>query len=75
MFFANEFQMCYDFKTGTTPGRTPGLKGKEMTPGTTPLRDKLSINPEDHLGFEDAIAAKNYKVHYPKVILIYKFVL
>lgn len=48
--------------TGLTPNRTPGLKGKEMTPGTTPLRDKLSINPEDHLGFEDVMAAKNYKM-------------
>lgn len=48
--------------SGLTPNRTPGLKGKEMTPGTTPLRDKLSINPEDHLGFEDVMAAKNYKM-------------
>ncbi|KAG8196130.1 hypothetical protein JTE90_007866 [Oedothorax gibbosus] len=48
--------------TGVTPGRTPGLKtGKEMTPGTTPLRDKLNINPEDHLGFEDILSAKTYK--------------
>ncbi|XP_054720958.1 cell division cycle 5-like protein [Uloborus diversus] len=48
--------------TGNTPSRTPGLKSlKEMTPGTTPLRDKLNINPEDHLGFEDVVSAKNYK--------------
>ncbi|GFX99235.1 cell division cycle 5-like protein [Trichonephila clavipes] len=48
--------------TGITPGRTPGMKpSKEMTPGTTPLRDKLNINPEDHLGFEDVLSAQNYK--------------
>lgn len=50
--------------SGVTPSRTPGLKSKEMTPGTTPLRDKLSINPEDHLGFDDVMAAKNYKVKF-----------
>ncbi|KFM72811.1 Cell division cycle 5-like protein, partial [Stegodyphus mimosarum] len=49
--------------SGVTPNRTPGTKPlKEMTPGTTPLRDKLNINPEDHLGFDDILAAKNYRV-------------
>ncbi|CAL1262545.1 unnamed protein product [Larinioides sclopetarius] len=48
--------------SGVTPGRTPGMKSsREMTPGTTPLRDKLNINPEDHLGFEDVLSAQNYK--------------
>uniref|UniRef100_A0A2L2Y4S8 Cell division cycle 5-like protein n=1 Tax=Parasteatoda tepidariorum TaxID=114398 RepID=A0A2L2Y4S8_PARTP len=51
--------------TGTTPNRTPGTakSSKEMTPinTPTPLRDKLNINPEDHIGFEDMLSAKNYK--------------
>lgn len=40
-----------DGQVGLTPGRTPGADSssmKGMTPGMpTPLRDKLSINPED----------------------------
>ncbi|GIY05290.1 cell division cycle 5-like protein [Caerostris darwini] len=48
---------------GITPNRTPVSKlSKEMTPGAIPLRDKLNINPEDHLGFEDLVSAQNYKV-------------
>merc|ERR1712141_512149 len=33
-----------DGQVGLTPGRTPGL-GVPGTPGATPVRDKLSINP------------------------------
>ncbi|GFR13319.1 cell division cycle 5-like protein [Trichonephila clavata] len=55
--------------TGITPGRTPGIKpSKEMTPGTTPLRDKLNINPEDHLGFEDVLSAQNYKAESRNIL-------
>ncbi|GBN28248.1 Cell division cycle 5-like protein, partial [Araneus ventricosus] len=55
--------------SGVTPGRTPGMKSsREMTPGTTPLRDKLNINPEDHLGFEDVLSAQNYKAESRNIL-------
>lgn len=45
----------------TTPGKTPtgGSTVRSQMPGTTPLRDKLNINPEDHLTFNDAHSAKH----------------
>ena len=35
-----------DGQVGMTPGRTPGIAG---TPGSTPLRDKLAINPGESI--------------------------
>ncbi|XP_013791247.2 cell division cycle 5-like protein [Limulus polyphemus] len=50
---------------GNTPfsSATPGTAthGQSQTPSGTPLRDKLSINPEDSLGFDDAQSAKQYQ--------------
>lgn len=45
--------------SSTTPGST--THGQSQTPSGTPLRDKLSINPEDSLGFDDAQSAKQYQ--------------
>ena len=42
-------------QVGLTPGQTPGRTPGTATPGVTPIRDKLAINPEDSVeGFEGA---------------------
>lgn len=52
---------------GLTPMRTPGQPmSKSQVPGTTPLRDKLNINPEDHLGFDEN--SKSYKAESRNVL-------
>ncbi|KAG0411959.1 hypothetical protein HPB47_010910 [Ixodes persulcatus] len=48
----------------TTPrgGRTPGsLPGSTPLSSATPLRDKLNINPEDHLDFDTNQSAKQFQ--------------
>lgn len=49
---------------GTTPrgGRTPGsVTGSTPQSSATPLRDKLNINPEDHLDFDTSQSAKQFQ--------------
>ncbi|CAN7995786.1 unnamed protein product [Ixodes hexagonus] len=49
---------------GTTPrgGRTPGsIPGSTPQSSATPLRDKLNINPEDHLDFDTSQSAKQFQ--------------
>lgn len=49
---------------GTTPrgGRTPGsITGSTPQSSATPLRDKLNINPEDHLDFDTSQSAKQFQ--------------
>ena len=43
-------------QVGLTPGQTPGTR----TPGQTPVRDKLAINPEDSIdGFDGSMSRRS----------------
>ena len=55
--------LCFSLVTGSTPGMTPRLGGGGLvTPRRTPVRDKLSINPEDNVARESSISAKQQQV-------------
>ena len=65
---------CYEFLADLTPGITTaltphsgavvsaGAPGGTPTPGVTPLRDKLNINPEEGLTFDDNQNSKQIQV-------------
>ncbi|KAL3188014.1 hypothetical protein MRX96_004250 [Rhipicephalus microplus] len=48
---------------GMTPqgARTPGSVSCQQPTSATPLRDKLNINPEDHLDFDSNQSAKHFQ--------------
>ncbi|KAL1417164.1 hypothetical protein MTO96_000647 [Rhipicephalus appendiculatus] len=48
---------------GMTPrgARTPGSMSSQQQTSATPLRDKLNINPEDHLDFDSNQSAKHFQ--------------
>lgn len=60
---ATPFRSAHGKTVGGTPARTPGTMGTQegfTTPLSTPLRDKLAINPEDSLAFDSASDSKRH---------------
>ena len=49
------YSLPFILRLFSPPGATPrgGMAGVAMTPSGTPFRDKLNINPEDQVMFDD----------------------